>query len=193
MGSAALPGVLKSESGFDLTSSSAIQISSGSPVPRAISEEEIQALIQDYVQAAHNATEAGFNGVEVHSGNGYLITQFLEEGSNVKSDKWGSSIETCSRLGIAVTKAVIAVVGADRVGIRITPWSTFEGMCLTDPTSQYSHFIREIKKLSPAYLSLLKSRVSGIDELEATGSLDFAYDIWGNTSPVLLASGFKLR
>ncbi|KAE9375955.1 NADH:flavin oxidoreductase/NADH oxidase family protein [Stipitochalara longipes BDJ] len=190
MGRAALPEVLKSESGLDLISSSAIPIDSHSPVPRALTEEEIQALIRDYVRAAHNAIEAGFDGVEVHAANGYLIAQFLEEGSNSRTDKWGGSIENRSRFGVEVTKAVIAAVGANRVGIRITPWSTFQGMCLTDPTSQYSHFISELKKLGPAYLSLLESRVSGIDDTEATGSLDFAYDIWGNTSPVLLAGGF---
>jgi NADPH2 dehydrogenase len=192
MGRAAKPELLEKESGSLLMAPSAIRIDKHAPVPQEMQEGDITRLIKDYVQAARNAVfEAGFDDVEVHAANGYLIPQFLEEGSNQRTDDWGGSIEKRSRFGLEVTKAVIEAVGADRVGIRMSPWSKFQGMCLTNPIPQYSHFIRQLKPLHLAYLSLTESRVDGTDDAEATGSLDPFLDIWGNTSPVLLSGGFN--
>jgi NADPH2 dehydrogenase len=192
MGRAADPEVLKKESGSLLMAPSAIGMSKDAPIPQEMKEEDIAKFIQDYAQAARNAVfDAGFDGVEVHAANGYLIPQFLEEGSNQRTDGWGGSIEKRSRFALEVTKAIIAAVGADRVGIRMSPWSRFQGMCLTNPVPQYSHFIQQLKILHPAYLSLTESWVDGTDDAVATGSLDPFLNIWGNTSPVLLAGGFN--
>jgi NADPH2 dehydrogenase len=192
MGRAAKPEILLArESKGKLLARSAIPISSKDPVPKEMSESDIMQFIRDYAQAARNAIfAAGFDGVEVHAANGYLIPQFLEEGSNQRSDDWGGSIENRSRFGLEVTKAVGAV-GADKVGVRMSPWSRFQGMWLTDPIPQYSHFIQNLKPLGLAYISLTESRVDGTDDAVATGSLDAFLGIWGATSPVLLAGGFN--
>jgi NADPH2 dehydrogenase len=192
MGRAAKPEILEKESGSRLLAPSAIGMSENDPVPHEMNKEEISTFIRDYAKAARNAVfEAGFDGVEVHAANGYLIPQFLEEGSNQRRDPWGGSIEQRSRFGLEVTKAVIEAVGADRVGIRMSPWSKFQGMRLTNPIPQYSHFIQNLKPLRLAYLSLTESRVDGTDDAESSGSLNPFLDIWGKTSPVLLSGGYN--
>jgi NADPH2 dehydrogenase len=192
MGRAAKPEILERESGSKLLAPSAIPMSAETPVPQEMNEADISDFIQDYVQAARNAVfKAGFDGVEVHAANGYLIPQFIEEGSNQRTDSWGGSIENRSRFALEVTKAVVEAVGSDRVGIRISPWSTFQGMCLTNPIPQYSHLIRSLNPLHLAYLSLTESRVDGTDDAQASGSLDPFLAIWGPTSPVLLSGGFN--
>jgi NADPH2 dehydrogenase len=191
-GRVADPDILFKQSGNQIKAPSAIPISSDAPTPQEMDEDDIQRFIKAYVQAARNAIlEAGFDGVEVHAANGYLIPQYLEEGSNHRADHWGGSIENRSRFGLAVTKAVVDAVGSDRVGIRLSPWSKFQGMCLSNPIPQYSHFIRSLRPLQLAYLSLTESRVDGTDDAEATGSLDPFLDIWGSTGPVLLSGGFN--
>jgi NADPH2 dehydrogenase len=191
MGRAADPKVLAEEGAGDLIAPSAIPMDKDAPTPRALLEEEIYHFINQYVQASKNAMVAGFDGVEVHAANGYLTQQFLEESSNQRTDAWGGSIEKRSRFLLEVTKAVVNTVGADRVGIRLSPWNLFQGMCQTNPVPQYSHLVSELKKMKLAYLSLVESRINGIDDMTATGSLDFLLDIWGRTSPVLLCGGFK--
>jgi NADPH2 dehydrogenase len=192
MGRAADPEILKKESGSILVAPSAIPMSEKDPIPREMNEEEIYQFIQDYARAARAAVfEAGFDGVEVHAANGYLIPQFLEEGSNQRTDGWGGSIEKRSRFALEVTKAVVEAVGSDRVGIRMSPWSKFQGMRLTNPIPQYSHFIKSLKQLQLAYLSLTESRVDGTDDAEFSGSLNPFLDTWQNTSPVLLAGGYN--
>jgi NADPH2 dehydrogenase len=123
--------------------------------------------------------------------NGYLTQQFLEESSNQRTDGWGGSIEKRSRFLLEVTRAVVDAVGADRVGTRMSPWNLFQGMCQSDPVAQYSHVVGEMKKMKLAYLSLIESRINGIDDTHATGSLNFLIDIWGRTSPILLCGGFN--
>jgi NADPH2 dehydrogenase len=155
-----------------------------------MTEAEIFQFINGYAQVAKNAISAGFDGVEIHAANGYLIPQFIEAGSNTRTDFWGGSIKKRNRFGIAVTKAVVEAVGGERVGIRLSPYSTFQGMCLTDPLPQYGAFIEELKGFGLAYLSLIESRVSGIIDVEGNGSLEPLLKAWGKTSPVLLAGGF---
>lgn len=83
--------------------------------------------MQDYAQAAKNAVEAGFDGVEIHSANGYLLDQFLQDVSNDRTDEYGGSIERRSRFTLEVVKAVSDAIGADRTGIRLSPWNDFQG------------------------------------------------------------------
>ena len=99
--------------------------------PRALTEDEIQEYIAAYAKAARNAVQgAGFDGVEVHSANGYLPDQFLQTVSNKRTDRWGGDEEGRTRFTREIVDAVVDAVGEDRVGVRISPWSTFQGKVL---------------------------------------------------------------
>ena len=96
--------------------------------PRALATEEIPGIIEQYRVAAQNALEAGFDGVEIHAANGYLLDQFLRDGTNHRTDAYGGSVENRARLLLEVTQAVTDVWDADRVGVRISPVHTFNSM-----------------------------------------------------------------
>jgi NADPH2 dehydrogenase len=125
---------------------------------------------------------------EIHGANGYLVDQFTQDVANHRTDKWGGSIENRSRFGLEVAKAVADAVGADKTGIRLSPWSTFQGMKMKDPVPQFSHLLKGLKELKLAYVHLVESRIAGNADVEATEKCDPFLDIW--TSPVLLAGGF---
>lgn len=192
LGRAADAGQLKKELGEDAKVMSASDIPfEGGAKPTALTEEEIREYIQLYAQAAKNAIEAGFDGVEVHGANGYLIDQFLQDKSNNRTDSWGGSVENRARFGIEVTKAVVEAVGADRTGIRLSPFSEFQGMKMADPVPQFTYYAQELKKLKLAYIHVVESRISGNADVEETEKIDFLVKIWANQSPVLIAGGFK--
>src|SRR4051794_3573630 len=128
------------------------------PVPREIATDEIPAVIDEYVTAARNAIEAGLDGVEVHAANGYLIHQFLAPGSNERTDGYGGSPGNRARFGIEVTRAVAEAIGADRVGIRISPAHNIQGATETDEAdvaATYTALVEAIAPLGLAYLSVL--------------------------------------
>ncbi|GAA1771127.1 alkene reductase [Nocardioides hankookensis] len=128
------------------------------PTPRAIETDEIAAVVEEYVVAARNAVEAGLDGVEVHGANGYLIHQFLAPGSNQRTDQYGGSPENRARFAVEVTRAVAEAVGADRVGLRISPAHNIQGATEDDPAdveATYAAFIEGIADLGLAYLSVL--------------------------------------
>ncbi|KAI1861990.1 uncharacterized protein JN550_010621 [Neoarthrinium moseri] len=173
-------------------SSSAIAIDSSSRTPKEMSEAEIWACIADFATAAKNAIAAGFDGVELHAANGYLIDQFIQDTCNKRSDSWGGSVGHRSRFALETTKAVVDAVGSDRVGIRFSPWSTFQSMRMQDPVPQFSHLVRELKRYELAYLHIIESRVNNWTDVEKVEGVDFMLDIWGQQSPVLVAGGFTL-
>jgi len=107
--------------------------------PRALETEEIPGIIEQYRQGAQNALAAGFDGVEIHSANGYLLDQFLHDGSNQRTDQYGGSIENRARLLMEVTEAVTSVWGADRVGVRLSPSSTFNSMYDSNPEALFNY------------------------------------------------------
>jgi len=188
LGRAADPETLRKEVGDGcFTSSSVVPMSAGGVESKALHEEQIWGYIGDYAEIARNAIKAGFDGVEVHGANGFLIDQFTQDTCNKRTDDWGGSIEKRSRFGLEVAKAVVAAVGADRVGVRLSPFSTFQGMKMTHPIPQFSHLIEGLKGLNLAYLHMVESRISGDAEIESTELVDFALKIWGKISPVLLA------
>ncbi|KAK0316720.1 hypothetical protein LTR01_000471 [Friedmanniomyces endolithicus] len=192
LGRAASAEVKTKEETGDVVSASDVPMADNSPKPRALSEEEIEAYIKAYASAAKNAVEgAGFDGVEVHGANGYLIDQFTQDVSNKRTDRWGGSIENRTRFATAVTQAVVSAVGADKTGIRLSPWSSFQGMKMEDPIPTFSHLLRSLKELKLAYVHLVESRISGNADVETTGKIDPFIDIWAGTSPILLAGGFK--
>jgi len=192
LGRASDPSQLKAELGPDAKVVSASDLAfEGGATPTALTEAEILEYIQLYKQAALNAIEAGMDGVEIHGANGYLIDQFLQDVSNKRTDAWGGSIEKRAKFGLEVSKAVVGAIGAERVGIRMSPFSPFQGMGMEDPKPQFSYYTEELKKLKLAYIHVVESRISGNADAEGGGSIDFLLDIWGKTSPVLAAGGYK--
>lgn len=157
----------------------------GGEKPTPLSEDEIKEYISLYAQAAKNSIEAGFDGVEIHGANGYLIDQFLQDVTNNRENSYGGSIENRSRFGLEVTKAVVDAVGAEKTAIRISPFSQFQEMKMEDPVPQFSHFATELKKFNLAYIHICDMvRVSDI------GKVDFLIKIWNNQSPFLICGGF---
>jgi N-ethylmaleimide reductase len=142
------------------------------PVPRALDSSELPALISDYVTAARHAREAGFDGVEVHGANGYLLDQFLQDGVNRRTDAYGGSIANRARLLEEVVDAVIGVWGADRVGVRLSPYGTFNDMRDSDPVALFSHVVRSLDRRNLAYLHLIEPRASlaGGGETQVAGA-----------------------
>jgi N-ethylmaleimide reductase len=134
--------------------------------PRAIETAEIPGLIESYRTAARNALEAGFDGVEIHSANGYLLEQFLQARSNHRTDAYGGSIENRARLVLEVTDAVTEVWGADRVGIRLSPYGVSNDSGEDDPMPLYTHVIGALGRLGLAYLHLIEPRASGAGQAE---------------------------
>jgi 2,4-dienoyl-CoA reductase-like NADH-dependent reductase (Old Yellow Enzyme family) len=177
--------------GFEVTGASPIPADSDSATPRELTVDDIKSFISDYAQAARNAVEAGFDGVELHGANGYLVDQFIQDVSNQRTDSYGGSIENRSRFAIEAATAIVEAIGADKVGIRLSPYSTFQGMRMEDPVPQFTHVIKELKKLKLAYLHLVEARISGNADIESTDKVKFAVDVWDKTSPVFLAGGFS--
>lgn len=163
----------------------------GTPTP--MTEDEIYTYIGYYVQAAKNAIVAGFDGVEIHGANGYLIDQFLQDVSNNRTDAWGGSVEKRARFCLEVVQAVTAAIGSDRTGIRLSPYSGFQSMKMKNPRPQFQYVVRELKQHNLAYIHLVEPRVNGNEIREDVGdeSLADLVEIWDNQSPVLLAGGFK--
>ena len=176
-GRAADATTLQKEGGYEILSSSPIQLTDTSPAP-------------NYATAAKNAIRAGFDGVEVHGANGYLVDQFLQDSCNKRADRWGDSVQNRARFGIQVATAIANAIGADKVGYRISPWSSFQGMRMAEPVPQFSYLIEELKSLKLGYLHVIESRVNNNVDVEKTEGIEFALDIWGQTSPVLVAGGF---
>ena len=134
--------------------------------PRALLTSEIPGIIEAYRQGAKNALKAGFDGVEIHGANGYLIEQFLQSHTNLRTDQYGGSIENRARFLMEVTRAVIEVWGADRVGVRLSPYGVANDSGEPDPMPLYSHVIRLLDRLGLAYLHFVEPRSSGAGRAE---------------------------
>ncbi len=130
--------------------------------PRALEINEIPEIVGQYRQAAQNALAAGFDGVEIHSANGYLPDQFLRDGSNQRTDAYGGSPENRARFLLEITDAVTAVWGADRVGIRLSPSGTFNDMSDSDPESIFIYLLGQLNRFGLAYLHIVDALESDI-------------------------------
>ncbi len=130
--------------------------------PRALELAEISGVVDQYRQAAKNAQEAGFDGVEVHGANGYLLDQFLRDGTNHRTDAYGGSIENRARLLLEVTQAVVDVWGSSRVGVRLSPSSTFNDMADSDPRATFGYAVQALNSFNLAYLHLLEPSESDL-------------------------------
>ena len=129
--------------------------------PRALDINEIPGLVNDFRQAAANAIEAGFDGVEIHGANGYLLEQFIKDGANHRTDAYGGSIENRARLLLEVATAVSQEIGADRTGVRISPVSPANGISCSDPQPQYEHIVQRLSALGIVYLHVVEGATGG--------------------------------
>lgn len=161
------------------------------PVSQALTIEGIQSIIQDYRAAARNAVLAGMDGVEIHSGNGYLLDQFIDSNSNKRDDIYGGSIENRARLLLEVTQAVIEEVGAHRVAVRLTPMGRFMGMGDATPEATFGYVVTQLNTMNLAYLHLVEPVIVGIARDE---NFDPRWDaiikqLRGSYSGVLMLAG----
>jgi N-ethylmaleimide reductase len=151
-------------------------------VPRVLADEEIPDIIAQFRQAAINAKAAGFDGVEVHGANGYLLDQFLRDGVNNRSGRYGGSLENRSRLLLEVVSAVVDVWGADRVGVRISPLNSFNSMIDADPLALTRHVAAALNPFGLAYLHLMRADFFGVQQGDVVTAAREAYqgNLMGN-------------
>lgn len=131
------------------------------PVPHALTEAEIAEVVNEYRRGARNAIRAGFDGVEIHGANGYLIDQFLRDGANQRSDRYGGSVENRCRFALEVVDAVVAEIGAGRVGIRLSPVTPVNGMSDSNPQPLFEHFVDELNKRGIAFIHFIEGATGG--------------------------------
>jgi N-ethylmaleimide reductase len=129
--------------------------------PRALALAELPGIVEQFRRGAENAKAAGFDGVELHGANGYLLDQFLRDGTNRRTDAYGGTVENRARLPLEVTKAVIDVWGADRVGYRISPNGAFNAMSDSNPIETFSYIAEQLNKLGIVYLHVVDPVADG--------------------------------
>jgi N-ethylmaleimide reductase len=133
--------------------------------PRALDTEEIPDIIEDYAQAARNAIEADFDGVEIHGANGYLIDQFLKDGTNKRSDKYGGSLQNRSRFAVEVVEAVSDAIGSERTGIRLSPVGRNQGISDSNPKETFSYLLNQLNSFELAFVHLMEP-MDDVSDLE---------------------------
>ena len=161
--------------------------------PRALETSELPAIVADFRKAARNAREAGFDAVEIHGANGFLLDQFLQDGSNRRTDAYGGTIENRARLLFEVVDAIADDIGKDRVGIRLSPHGNLGGLSDSDTVPHFSYVIGELSKRGLAYMHLIEPRASSVGFAD-----DASVDSADNASlfrrlfdgPVITAGGY---
>lgn len=136
------------------------------PVPREATKDEIKTVIKAYGQAAKNAIAVGCDGVEVHGANGYLIDQFIKDSINKRTDEYGGSIEKRCRFALEVLAEVCAAVGPERVGVRITPFTTFLDALDSTPYATHIYLLEKLNAMGLAYLHMVEPRILGNVEVD---------------------------
>ncbi|KAF7289749.1 putative inactive dehydrogenase EasA [Mycena indigotica] len=193
-GRAALPDNCVEES-IDYVSASDVALP-GRVSPRPLAIAELKEYAQLEATAASNAVfKAGFDGVEVHWANGYLLNQFLNDRSNTRTDEYGGpSVENRARFPLEVVEAVVNAVGQERVGVRVSPWGTFLDMYMEDPRPVHIYAVSQLRNRFPnlAYLHAIEPRADGAETakvVRAGASNDFLREIWGE-KPFITAGGW---
>lgn len=164
--------------------------------PRALETNEIADIVSDYRNAAHNAKLAGFDGVEIHAANGYLLQQFLEDKTNQRHDRYGGSIENRARLLFEVLDAVATVWPLDRIGVRLSPYSDVGDVADSDPAALYTHVIRALSGRGIGYMHLIEPQVrAGLTEVP---NVDAPSSVAGQfrssfTGPLIASGGFNAQ
>ncbi|GMG81046.1 alkene reductase [Paralimibaculum aggregatum] len=146
--------------------------------PRALETDELPRVLADFVRAAENALAAGFDGVEVHGANGYLLDAFLSDRTNRRTDRYGGSVAARLRFPLAVTEAVAKVWGADRVGLRLSPFGTANDMGDSDPEAHFSEIYRAFDRLGLAYLHVVEKFPGAEVTAEQAAALTRMRGLW---------------
>ncbi len=154
--------------------------------PRALDTGEIPAIIEDYARAARNALGAGFDGVEIHGANGYLIDQFLRDGTNKRTDRYGGALSNRVRFLMEVTGAVVDVCGPGRVGVRLSPSGTFNDMEDSDPVKTFTYAAKRLNEFELAYLHIVDALADDIRHGAKTVPFELLRDTYKG---VLVACG----
>ncbi|KAJ6608510.1 NADH:flavin oxidoreductase/NADH oxidase [Mycena sp. CBHHK59/15] len=185
LGRTAEPKQLRAEDpSFAYVGASDVGMKDEKESPRPLTVAEIQEYVTLYAQAAKNAIRAGFDGVEIHCANGYLLDQFIQPTSNNRTDEYGGSVENRSRFTLQVAEAVTKAVGPERTGLRLSPWSSFNEVGMDDPKPTYTYLVSQLKALHPslAYLHIVEPRISGDktagDAADSAASNAFIRSIW---------------
>jgi N-ethylmaleimide reductase len=134
---------------------------------RELKIEEIPGIIEDYRQAAVRAKQAGFDGVELHGANGYLLDQFLQDGSNKRTDAYGGPVENRARILLEATAAIVSVWGGDRVGVRLAPSGQWAQMGDSNPEATFGYVADQLNQFGLAYLHIIEPRIVGSEVSEA--------------------------
>ncbi|MET4255096.1 N-ethylmaleimide reductase [Bradyrhizobium sp. S3.12.5] len=158
-------------------------------VPRALELDEIPAIIEEFRSSAERSLRAGFDGVEIHGANGYLPDQFLQDGTNKRTDEYGGPIENRARFLLEVTQAAISVWGPDRVGVRISPSSTYGSMSDSDPRATFGYVATELDRLGIAYLHVVEPRIKGTEDVAHDETAIGAQHLRKRFSRTLIAAG----
>ena len=138
------------------------------PAPRALRTEELVRVRDEFVHSAKLALEAGFDGVELHGANGYLLEQFLNPASNQRTDEYGGSIQNRARFVLEVTRAVAEAIGPERTGIRLSPWGVFNDMATYPEIDEtYAYLAEELQKIGVVYLHLVDHQAMGAPAVPA--------------------------
>ncbi|KAF7304144.1 Oxidored-FMN domain-containing protein [Mycena indigotica] len=194
-GRAAEPDVLEEEGGLAYVSASNVQQNDRDRPPRALTTEELNEYLELYAVAASNAVhKAGFDGVDIHGANGYLLNQFFNPKTNDRMDEYGgASIENRARFPLAVVEAVTKAVGQSRTGFRVSPWGTFNDMYFEDPIPTYTYLVTQLRDRFPdlAYLAVVEPRFDGAQDVAFVpegSSNDFIRAIW-DRRPLISGGG----
>jgi N-ethylmaleimide reductase len=159
--------------------------------PRALETAEIAGIVEDYRRGAENAKTAGFDGVELHGANGYLIDQFLRDGANKRTDRYGGSAQNRARLLIEATEAIVGVWGADRVGVRLSPTTPFNSMSDSDPAVTFSTAVNELNRFGLAYLHIVEAIAGDPVPAGEMPDIGFFRKIW--RGPLMGNKGYDLE
>jgi N-ethylmaleimide reductase len=163
--------------------------------PRALSAEELPGLVHTFQAAARNAVEtAGFDGVEIHAANGYLLDQFFKNGSNQRTDDYGGSIENRARLTLEIVRAVTDAVGGGRTGIRLSPVTPAGDVHDTDPQPLFEYVVRQLASLNLAYIHVIEGATGGLREMSDRpfdyAALKRAYRMAGGKGAWMVNNGY---
>ncbi|VDB85545.1 unnamed protein product [Peniophora sp. CBMAI 1063] len=193
LGRAAYPEVIEAK-GFDYVSTSAIGLKDRAKAPRALTTEEVKEYVQLFGKAADNAVNgAGFDGIELHAANGYLIDTFLQDVSNERTDEYGGSIENRIRFADEIVDAVVKAVGQERSAIRLSPWNVWQEMGMKDPVPTFKTLVERINSKYPnfAYIHVVEPDAYGEGSVAegVVRSNDFIDEI-RLLKPVIHASGY---
>jgi N-ethylmaleimide reductase len=159
------------------------------PAPRELTTAEVKAVVQEYINSAKLAIEAGFDGVEIHAANGYLVDQFLNPKSNQRTDEYGGSFENRARFALEIARGMVAAIGAERTGIRVSPYGAFNDVAPTfdDINDLYRHLATELQQLNLGYLHIVDHESMGAPAVPAEVVTDIRQRF---TNTLILSGGY---